>query len=89
MDIKGLLKVVPKHGAGDKASEYCIYGFAIDRYGELLTDLHMARIVRCLVQLLMFQLDVTYAHAVAMIVVSSSWPSWISCLSKVVCFVSH
>ena len=38
MDIKGLLKVVPEHGARDKGSEYCIDGFAINRYGELLTD---------------------------------------------------
>jgi len=38
VDIKGLLKVVPEHGAGDKGSDYCIDGFAIDRYGELLTD---------------------------------------------------
>jgi len=38
VDIKGLLKVVPEPGAGDKGSEYCIDGFAIDRYGELLTD---------------------------------------------------
>jgi len=76
MDIKVLLKVVPKHGTGDKASEYCIDGFAIDRYDELLIELHMARIVRCLVQLLMFQLDVTYAHVAATIVASSSWSSW-------------
>jgi len=38
VDIKGLLKVVPKHGVGDKDNDYCIDGFAIDRYGELLTD---------------------------------------------------
>jgi len=40
VDIRGLLKVVPQHGAGDKGSDYCIDGFAIDRYGELLTDCH-------------------------------------------------
>ena len=38
VDIKGLLKVVPEHSAGDKSSEYCINGFAIDRYGELPID---------------------------------------------------
>ena len=38
VDIKGLLKVVPEHGAGDKGSDYCIDRFAIDRYGELLTN---------------------------------------------------
>jgi len=37
VDIKGLLKVVPEHGGGDKGNDYCIDGFAIDRYGELLT----------------------------------------------------
>ena len=38
VDLKGLLKVVPEHGARDKVSEYCVDGFAIDRYGELLND---------------------------------------------------
>jgi len=38
VNLKGLLKVVPEHSAGDKGSEYCIDGFAIDLYGELLTD---------------------------------------------------
>ena len=38
VDLKGLLKVVPEHGAGDKVSEYCVDGFAIGRYGELLND---------------------------------------------------
>jgi len=38
VDIKGLLKVVPEHGVGDKGSHYCVDGFAIDRYGKLLTD---------------------------------------------------
>jgi len=37
-DIKGFLKVVPEHGVGDKGSQYCVDGFAIDRYGELLTE---------------------------------------------------
>ena len=37
VDIKGLLKVVPEHGGGDKGNDYCIDGFAIDRYWELLT----------------------------------------------------
>ena len=36
MDLKGLLKVVPKHGTRDCGSFYCINGFAIDQYGELL-----------------------------------------------------
>ena len=38
VDLRGLLKVVPEHVAGDKGSEYCIDGFAIDRYCELLTE---------------------------------------------------
>ena len=38
VDIKGLLKVVPEHGIGDMGSDYCTDGFAINRYGELLTD---------------------------------------------------
>jgi len=38
VDLRGLLKVVPEHGAGDKGSEYCIDGFAIDRYNDLLTQ---------------------------------------------------
>ena len=38
VDLRGLLKVVPEHGAGDKGSEYCIDGFAIDQYGELVTN---------------------------------------------------
>jgi len=38
VDIKGLLKAVPKHGVGDRVGHYCIDGFAIDRYGELLTN---------------------------------------------------
>jgi len=38
VDLRGLLKVVPEHGAGDKGSEYCIDGFAIDQYGELVTE---------------------------------------------------
>ena len=38
VDIRGLLKVVPAHGAGDKEGEYCINGFAIDRYTDLLTE---------------------------------------------------
>jgi len=37
VDRRGLLKVVPKHGAGDKGSGYCIDGFAIDRYSDLLS----------------------------------------------------
>jgi len=37
VDLKGLLEVVPEHGTGDTGSEYYIDGFAIDRYGELLT----------------------------------------------------
>ena len=36
VDLRGLLKVVPEHGAGDKGSEYCIDGFTIDRYAVLL-----------------------------------------------------
>ena len=38
VDLRGLLKVVPEHGAGDKGSEYCIDGFAIDRFSDLLTQ---------------------------------------------------
>ena len=38
VDMRGLLKVVPERGAGDKGGKYCIYGFAIDRYGELLIE---------------------------------------------------
>ena len=38
VDLRGLLKVVPAHGAGDKEGEYCIDGFAIDRYTDLLTE---------------------------------------------------
>jgi len=40
VNLRGLLKVVPEHGAGDKGSEYCIDGFAIDRYSELLAQRH-------------------------------------------------
>jgi len=38
IDLKRLLKVVSKHGAGDRRSDYCINGFAIDPCGELLHD---------------------------------------------------
>ena len=38
VDIKGLLKVVPEHDAGDKGSDYCVDEFTIDRYVKLLTD---------------------------------------------------
>ena len=38
VDIRGLVKVVPKHGAGDKAFHYCINGFTIDHYSDLLTQ---------------------------------------------------
>jgi len=59
------------------------------KYVFFTNYLHMGVIVRCFVQLLMFQLNFTFAYAMATIVVSSSWSSWTCFLSKVVCFVSH
>ena len=38
VDLRGLLKGAPEHSAWDKGSEYCIDGFAIDRYSNLLTQ---------------------------------------------------
>jgi len=38
VEMKGLLKVVPEHSAGDRHSDYWINGFAIDWSGELLHD---------------------------------------------------
>ena len=36
--LEGLIRVVPRHGAGDNAGKYCIGGFAIDLYATLLQE---------------------------------------------------
>jgi len=59
------------------------------KYVFFTTYLHMPQTVRSLVQLLMFLLNVTVAHAVATIVASSSWSSGTCSLSQVVWFVSR
>jgi len=38
VDLRGLIKVVPEHGARDKSFDYCINGFAIDHYSNLLME---------------------------------------------------
>ena len=38
VDVRGLVNIVPSRGAGDMPDKYCINGFAIDAYSELLRD---------------------------------------------------
>ena len=45
--------------------------------------------MRCAVNLLICDVDFTFAHAVATIVAFLSWSSWTAFLWKEVCFVSH
>ena len=33
--LRGLICVVPKHGVGDKAEQYCIRNYAVDLYSAL------------------------------------------------------